>query len=194
MNSSIQIVEKPDWVSWEEIKHCLEDAHSVNRDKGINMSHYHWPKEKIIDFLGNKGVMLVALESKRVIGTAAIADKVGKAWYAKGNYAYMCFASILPQYQKQGIYSNLLRTREELAKKMGYRIFMMDTHARNRIIQKNAQKNGYRRVRYFLTRDKDHFSVILVKWIEGFPFSKYYCWMKYRKSKIRAIVTKMVSL
>jgi GNAT superfamily N-acetyltransferase len=193
MYSSIQIVEKPDWVSWDEIKQCLEDAHSINRDKGINMSHYHWPTEKIIDFLGKKGVMLVALDERKVIGTAAIADKAGNAWYAKGNYAYMCFAGVLPQYQGQGIYRNLLRKREEIAKNLGYKVFMMDTNAKNKVIQKNAIKNGYRIVRYFLTRDKDHFSVILVKWTEGFPFSKYYSWMKYRKSKIRAVVSKMVS-
>ena len=90
---SIQIIEKPDWVSWDDIKQCLFEAHSVNRAKGINMDHYQWPTEKIKESLGENGFMLVALDGDKVVGTAGIGEKFGNKWYSKGRYAYMCFAA-----------------------------------------------------------------------------------------------------
>ena len=103
MNNNIVIVERPDWVSWEDIKQCLVDAHAVNRVAGINMAHYQWPAERIKDSVGENGTMLVALDGNKVVGTAAIVEKKGKSWYAPGRYAYLCFAGILPEYSGQGI-------------------------------------------------------------------------------------------
>jgi hypothetical protein len=116
MNSDIKIIEKPDWVSWEDIKQCLYEAHSVNRAKGINMAHYQWPAEKIKESLGEKGFMLLALDGDKLVGTAGIGEKIGKNWYANGRYAYECFASVLPEYAGKGIYKMLEIRREEKLK------------------------------------------------------------------------------
>ena len=48
MNNDIQIVEKPDWISWDDIKKCLFDAHAINREKGINMANYQWSTENLL--------------------------------------------------------------------------------------------------------------------------------------------------
>ena len=61
MESNIQIVEKPDWVTWDDIKQCLFEAHAENRAKGINMAHYQWPVEKIKESLGERGIILVSI-------------------------------------------------------------------------------------------------------------------------------------
>ena len=138
----IQIVEKTDWVSWEDIKQCLTEAHAANRAKGIHMAHYQWPAEKIKESLGENGIMLVALDGQKVVGTAAIAEKNGKAWYATGRYAYMCFAGVLPEYCGQGIYKALIEKREQLAKSKDYKVLVLDTHSDNLTIQKTAINNG----------------------------------------------------
>ena len=39
MDSSIQIIEKPDWVSWDEIHEVLWKAHENNRENGVFMSY-----------------------------------------------------------------------------------------------------------------------------------------------------------
>lgn len=187
-DSSIQVIEKPDWVSWEDIKQCLYEAHSVNRAKEINMAHYQWPAEKIRDSLGNGGVMLVALDGKKVVGTAAIAEKNGNSWYANGRYAYMCFAGVIPDYGGHGIYKGLVKKREEMAESQGYHILLLDTHCHNKKIQEIAKKNGYRFVRFFRAKSGDHYSVVMVKWIDTTPYSAIYCWMKYNLSKIKTII------
>lgn len=183
MRENIQIIEKPEWVSWDDIKRCLYSAHATNRANGINMAHYQWPAEKIKDSLGEHGVMLVALDDKKVVGTAAIGEKFGKAWYAEGRYAYMCFAGILPEYNGRGIYKALVEKREEIAKSLGFNILVFDTHYSNLIIQKIAVNNGYRYVHFFCASNKDHFSVIMVKWLSACPFSNRHIDRCFRMSK-----------
>lgn len=179
MNSDIQIVEKPDWVSWEDIKQCLVEAHAVNRAKGINMAHYQWPVEKIREYIGTNGVMLVALDGEKVVGTAAIIEKKGSTWYAKGLYANMGFAGVLPAYNGRGIYRNLTQKREEIARSRGYTVLVLDTHEKNKKLQSIAKTNGYRLAGYFRTMNKDHFNVVMVKWLDNCPNSKFYCRLRF---------------
>ena len=188
MRRDIQIIKKPEWVSWDEIKQCLYAAHAVNRTKGVNMTHYQWSADRIKDLLGEKGVMLVALDGNQVVGTAAICERIGRAWYASGRYAYMCFAGVLPEYSGQGIYKALITERERIAKDSGLDVLLMDTHYRNRLVQNIAKKNGYRYVRFFRASSKDHYCVVMVKWLKGCPFSEYYCYRSFWVSKIKTII------
>lgn len=189
MNSSITIVEKPDWVSWEDIKQCLVDAHAINRAAGINMTHYQWPAEKIKDSVENNGTMLVALDGEKVVGTAAIVNKQGRNWYVPGQYAYMCYAAVLPEYSGQGIYKALIKKREEIAREKHFDILLLDTHYENKRIQEIAKKNDYRYVQFLRARSKDHYSVVMVKWLSGCPYSRLFCFWKYTVSKIKTIIS-----
>jgi len=188
MNSDIKIIEKPDWVSWEDIKQCLYEAHSVNRAKGINMAHYQWPAEKIKESLGEKGFMLLALDGDKLVGTAGIGEKIGKNWYANGRYAYECFASVLPEYAGKGIYKMLEIRREEKAKEDGYDVLIGDTHSKNYHRIDIALKNGFRLVHFFRAASKDHYNVVIAKWLNGCPYSSFYCRMKFQISKLKSIM------
>ena len=184
----IQIVVKPDWVSWEDIKRCLFEAHAANREKGINMAHYQWPAEKIEEYIGINGVVLVSLDGEKLVGTAAIAERTGNQWYAKGRYAYMCFAGVLPLYNGRGLYHRLTEQREKMAKSLGYNVLVFDTHKKNKQIQSIARNNGYRLVRFFRASSKDHYSVVMAKWLDGCPYSSFYCWIKFQLSKFQALM------
>lgn len=188
MESNIQIVEKPDWITWDDIRQCLFEAHAENRAKGINMAHYQWPVERIKDSLGEKGVVLVALDGKRLVGTAAIGDKIGKTWYANGPYAYICFDAVLPEYSGKGIFKLLDSKREQLAIEFGYKILVFDTHQKNVHRQQIALKNGFRLVRFFRASSKDHYSVVMAKWLDGCPYSRMYCWIEYQLSRLNTLM------
>lgn len=192
MNNSIQITVKPDWISWEDIKECLHNAHAENRSRGIKMTHYLWPAEEIKNYLGKDGVMLVALDGEKLVGTAAIAMKEGRTWYAHGSYAYMCFACVLPNYRGLGLYQKFLMERETIAKSIGCQTLLMDTHSKNIRIQKAAKKNGYKKVRKFQAKSKDHYSVIMVKWLEEHSPSKLFCWWKYQLSIIKIFISSKI--
>lgn len=186
--TAIQIVEKPEWVSWDDIKRCLYEAHAQNRAKGINMTHYLWTAEKIKESLGEHGVMLVALDGKKLVGTAAIADKKSNVWYARGRYAYMCFAGVLPSYNGHGIYKSFIERREKYARNMGFDTLLFDTHSKNTKVQNIARKNGYRFVNYFMAKSGDHNSVVMAKWLKGCPYSSLYCWKHYYIKKMRTLL------
>lgn len=188
MEANIQVVEKPDWVTWDDVKQCLFEAHAENRAKGINMAHYQWPAEKIKESLGEKGVVLVALDGKRLVGTAAIGDKIGKTWYTRGAYAYICFDAVVPEYSGKGIFKLLDSKREQMAIDLGYKTLVFDTHSKNVHRQRIALKNGFRLVRFFRAASKDHYSVVMAKWLDGCPYSSIYCWIKFQVSKLQALI------
>ena len=188
MDKEIEIIEKPDWVSWENVKQCLFESHSANRAKGINMANYQWPVEKIKDSVGDNGVMLVALDGEKVVGTAAIIEKKGHWWYASGKYAYMGYAGVLPAYTGYGLYRKLTEKREEIARVRGYEVMVFDTHRNDKKIQSIAKKNGFRYVRFFRAVSLDHYNVVLAKWLNGCPYSKTFCNIKYFVSRIRTII------
>lgn len=184
MASQIQIIEKPDWISWEDIKQCLVAAHATNRNNGVNMEKYQWPVDKIRQSIGMNGVILVALDGGKVIGSAAVGEKKDKKWYAKNGYAYMCLACVLPEYRGQGIYKKLIQLREDAAKVRGYDVLVLDTHKDNKKIQNIAKLNNYRKVGYF--RTKDHYNVVMAKWQTGCPYPEIYCRFRFYLSWIRA--------
>ena len=191
MDSVIQIVEKPEWVSWEEIKQCLMSAHAENRAKGINMGHAQWSAEQIRDFVGDKGVMFVALDGKKVVGTASIIPRPGYTWFTPEHYAFLGFDGVCPEYRGRGIYKELMRMREGRAREMGLSVLVLDTHKDNLNLQQIALKDGFRYVRYFLVSNRDHFNVAMAKWLDGCPYSRIYCRWRFLRSRIKAPIQKL---
>ena len=72
MEYSIQIIEKPDWVSWDEIHEVLWESHAENREKDIINSFPSLSGDELRKFVGDKGKMFVAMDGKKVVGTAAV--------------------------------------------------------------------------------------------------------------------------
>lgn len=182
VNSAIQITEKPDWVSWDEIHEALMRAHAFNREHGIIMRKPSLPGDEIRQELGKDGRMFVALSDNHVVGTAAIISKKSKTWYTHAPYGYMCFASVLPEYNGKGIYKRLCDKRECIAKEMGLTGLYIDTHNKNTHVISISLKNGFKRVA--VKGCKDHWNVVMFKWINGCPYSDSRCKIEFYKSKI----------
>ena len=117
----VQIIEKPDWVTWDEIHEVIWKSHEANRQRGINMRFPSLSGEEIKKRVedGN-GKMFIAVDGNKVVGTAAVKRKKANLWCGKGDYAYLCFASVLPEYSGQGIYKQLYIYRERDYKKRTY--------------------------------------------------------------------------
>ncbi len=172
-DASIKIIEKPDWVSWDEIHNVLWKAHEQNRQKGMNMAFPALPGEKIREKIEGHGKMLVAMDGQKIVGTAAIIVKAGRLWCGKGDYAYCCFASVLPEYNGKGIYKALDLKREELALSMQLTRMLGETHENNKHRLDIAKKAGYKFVDLKVT-STDHYDVMMVKWLNGCPYSNWY--------------------
>lgn len=173
MDSKIQVIEKPEWVTWDEIQEVLWKAHGQNREQGMNMALPALPGEEIRKRIEGKGKMLVAICDRKVVGTAAITKKTARLWCGDTSYAYICFASVLPDYNGRGVYKALDIKREELALSMGLDKMLGDTHEKNEHRLSIAKKAGYKFVD--LSVWKDHYNVVMVKWLKGCPYTNLYC-------------------
>lgn len=174
MDKSIKILVKPDYVSWDDIHDVIWRSHEENRRKGVTMRYPSLPGSEIEKRMGEKGKMLVALaEDGKLVGTAAMMPKKARLWFGVHVFAYCCFASILPEYNGKGIYKEMCHLQEEMAREAGLKMMMFDTHEKNSRNLDHSLKAGYRfvDVKFYL----DHFNVVMVKWLDGCPYSSLRC-------------------
>lgn len=183
MNTSIRIIEKPDWVSWEDIHKVLWDAHAENRKKGIVMSYPSLAGEEIKKKIGDNGKMFVAIEGDKVVGTLALIKRVEKRWYNSGTCGYLCFGAVLPTYSGKGIYKSLYQLAETTAKQMGLPVLTRDTNEKNARMLKITKQEGYHYVA--CKAYKDHYNIVRAKWLGKCPFPTWYIKMRYLISKLK---------
>lgn len=182
MDKEIQVVEKPDWVSWDEIHEVLWKAHENNRKKGVIMSYPSLSGEEIKNKIGNNGTLFVAIEKDKVIGTLALIKKTGKQWYDKGEYGYLCFGAVLPECSGKGVYRSLYKLAEATAKQMKLSVLTRDTNENNARMLKITRQEGYHFVE--CKAYKDHFNIVRAKWLSECPYSLWYIKFRFVISKI----------
>lgn len=172
MKLEIKIEQKPDWVSWSDIKNCLYESHAVNRAKGINMLLYKASPSQLHEYIGANGVMLVALDGKKLVGTGGICERNDKLWCTKGNYLQICLVGILPEYSGHGIFRQLLDNLEKIAVNRKSPIILTTTHEKNKRKIEISITNGYQIIGY--SRVEDHYNVVMAKWLYECPYVKFY--------------------
>lgn len=173
-SNNIEILERPDWVSWDDIHDVLWKAHAMNREKGINMAFPALPGDKICEMIeGGNGKMFVAVDKNTVVGTGAVIKKKHNLWCGKGEYGYLCFASVLPNYSSMGIYKQLREYIERETCKMGIDKVLFETHEGNGRMLRINSRNDYKMVDFKVT-STDHYNVLMVKWLDGCPYSDLY--------------------
>lgn len=183
MDSDIKIIEKPDWVSWDDIHEVLWKAHAENRKKGIFMSYPSLSGEEIRKKIGDNGKMFLAIEGNKVVGTLALLVKSGKQWYNYGQYGYLCFGAVLPEYSGKGIYRSLYQLVEITARQMELSVLTRDTNEKNARMLKITKQEGYHFVEF--KAYKDHFNIVRAKWLEKCPYSLWYIKIRYLISVLK---------
>lgn len=180
MADSLQIIEKPEWVSWEEIHQVLWKAHEQNRQKGIFMLLPTRSAEELQKYVDG-GKMFVATDGDRVIGTLALVVKEGKQWYNKGRFGYLCLGAVLPDFSGKGIFRLLYDVAEKEALRLRLPVLTRDTNEKNVRMLKISKKEGYHFVAYRACRD--HFNIVRAKWLQTCPFSPWYIKLRFLLSK-----------
>lgn len=183
MGQNIQIIEKPDWVSWEEIHEVIWESHADNRQKGIIMAFPSLPGEEIRKIIGDVGKMFVAMDGEKIVGTYAIIVRSNsKLWFIRSNYGHLCFISILQDYRGKGVYRLLADACENIAAQKDLSVLTFDTNEHNLKIQNIKEKEGFVWVSYKAC--KDHYNVIMAKWLQPCPFSSLYIKFRFYFSKL----------
>ena len=181
MDNSIQIVEKPEWISWDDIHNLLWQAHAKNRENGVYMRYPSLPGDEIRQRVEGKGKMLVALLEGELVGTSALVFVDKSLWCGKGKYAYCCFDSVSPRLQGRGVYKKLCEEREKYAMATGVSRMLLDTNERNQREIMVVENAGFKRVD--VKWWGDHLSIVFVKWLKGCPYSDFRCKFEFEKWK-----------
>ena len=157
MAETITVIEKPEEITFEQIREVLWDANERNRRDGFYLSTASMPGEKLKERLGPDGKCFVALAHKDgadeplLVGTISIRYLDRRRWYAKGRVADYMLAAVISSYQGKHINSMLAEKVFETARE--------------------ANPGG------------DHYSVIMAKWLGKCPFSDAYCKLRYLAGK-----------
>lgn len=168
----IKVMPKPDWVSYDDIHELLAAAHKKNYEKGIVLTYSQMTGAEIKELLGEEGECWVAMDGDKLVGTTSVTFFQGKNWWNKGKkVAHGCFTGILNQYQGIGILEDMNALKYEYTIAHGADMNQGDTAENNHTILKVLGKDGYKVVAYFAPKNSDHYSVRIVKWLNGCPFS-----------------------
>lgn len=180
----IKVMAKPEWVSWDAIHELLLAAHKKNIKKGIVKDNTIPEGTDLEKKLGDKGKCFVAFCGDKLIGTATITFLTGKKWFNKDKLvAYSRWSGILPKYQGLGIQDDINVLRDKYIIECGSDIIEASTAENNKTVRLKTARDGYINVAYSTSASSGHYSVVTVKWLNGCPYSKLYCKLRFLMSK-----------
>lgn len=183
MDNKIEIIEKPEWVSWDDIHNVLWKAHEQNRQKGVVMRLSMMPAEELEKFIGDAGKMFIAMDGSTVIGTLTIFIRKGGTWFERGQYGFLCLVAVLPEYSGKGVYRALIDSVESEARCLGVRVLVHVTHENNKRMLKISRQAGCHYLSY--KKCEDHFNIVLAKWLDECPFPVWYIKLRFLISRLK---------
>ncbi len=181
--SEVIVMERPDFISWEDIRQTLADAHKNNIKHGLVVRSTTLSGDQLRKQVAD-GKCFVALDGNKLVGVAAVRIKTYNKWFCQGKVAHFLLDSVLPDYQGAGIYSQLQKKRYEYIEEEGISIITTNTAANNERMVKMLPKHGFHRAIMFHASDTDHFSITWVKWLKDEP-SCITIWVHYLLSVIK---------
>ena len=184
MKKEVQVIEKPAEISWDSIHEILLAAHSDKNKVGGAQTSAYLSGDELEKEVGN-GKCFIALVDNKIVGTASVNIRERNFWYHKGMIAYYCFDAVIPDCQGLGIYSKLDAARDEFVKMSGVNVIYIHTSYSNKKMQEIKRKQGYRLVGFHAFKDTNYYSVTLAKWLDGCPFPKCYCALRYYYYMVR---------
>lgn len=181
--NEIRIMEKPEDISFEAIHELLYAAHAVNRERGIVMRTSLLSGEEIEKRIGADGKCWVAFCGDKLVGTLSIRIVNRHAWYAKGKIPDYILAGVLPDYSGRHINTMLAEAAFAYAAKRGYRVMELDTAENNTRAVSIYRHQGFIPVGYSAPKGLDHYSVIMVKWLDKRPCPEGVCALLFRAKR-----------
>lgn len=183
--NEIRYMEKPDWVSWDDVRKCLNAAHKTNKKNGFEMRNSTISTEDLVEMM--KGAhCFVALVEDKVVGVTCYRIEKKNKWYVRGTVIYHFGEGILPEYRGTDVFFELTGLKTIAVKKTGIKIQYFLTSEHNKTIIKINKKYGFKLVQFQPTKKKDanYYQVTMVKWDDGCPFPEWFLKIMFSLSKI----------
>ena len=177
-------MEKPDWVSWEDVLSCLHEAHKVNKRYGFTMPGFDLTMEEFKEKLGD-GRCFVALDGNKVVGVNTVRFIKSRRWCTWGKrVAYSGLDGILKSYQGTDVYSSLAALRNKCIKESGVEATEFNTAEFNKTVIKHNLRGGAKIVQYAHMTKGGYHPIVMVVWKKGCPYPNWVCNCMFKLSKL----------
>ena len=185
----IKILEKPDWITWDDIAECIHEGQATNNKKGFDMQFGHLKGdelEKDIKGKSGEGYTFVALnEHNKVVGTQSMTVTYLNKWWHKGKSSLRCNSATLPEYRGTDVYFGLREAIENKEKELGINVVWGTTSEKNEIVLKLQKKYGWKYVAYIPSPMKrEYFSYCFVKWKDVCPYEDWVINLRFKLSRL----------
>lgn len=171
--SEIIIIEKPEWISFDDIHELLFVAHTENREKrGFTVQSTEKTGDQLKEMIGTDGKCFVALDGQKLVGTVSFRIIRRNYWCAKGMVADRILVAVHPEYQGRHVSAALFQAVEKAVRKQGLRYIVSTTAEKNDVMRKVCQLDGFMNVD-FKAPHSDHYNVVMLKWLDGCPYPKW---------------------
>ena len=195
--NSIEIVEKGETISWEEITEVIHDAYLEREKQNLHFAAYKSTPEdnaqKILD-----GKCFVALDGKKVVGLVFLRcpswpyltknDGKGK-WYCDEKYGMVINLAVKEEYKGNGIGRKLLERLIEECKKQKLDSKMIDTSSKLKVLNKFYSGFGFKKVDYISWHTTNYYTIVRRLNLNGKIYNNIYRYMRYYFSKIKTLIT-----
>ena len=178
-------MEKPEWVSWDSVRECLNAAHKTNKKSGFEMRNSTITTEDLLEMVKDAHCFVALVEDK-VVGVTCFRIENKKKWYVREPVIYHFCDGILPEYRGTDVFLKLADLKTKAIEKTSIRIQLFRTSEHNKVVIKMNQRFGFKLVQFHPTPKKiaNYYNVTMVRWDDGCPFPDWFLKFMFNLSKV----------
>jgi len=180
---NIEIHQKDDRTSWEELTKLFHEAFQERLDQGLHFTCSYFTPEDLERRSANN-VVLVATDKDTgaLVGTASV-EIVNDE---KGTWGYFSNMAISPKFKRCGIGSKLVQRRIEIAKANGCSYVISDTAMGAKSSVNWHRKNGFVPFTLHSFQSTNYYSVIFRKQLQKHWLwsNKFFCHIHFLLSSV----------
>ncbi len=181
---NIEIHQKDDRTSWEELTKLFHEAFQERLDQGLHFTCSYFTPEDLERRSANNVVLVATDKDTGALAGTAFVEIVNDE---KGTWGYLSNMAISPNIKRCGIGSKLEQRRIEIAKANGCKYVISDTAKGADSSVAWHKKNGFRIVGLESFKSTNYYSYIFRKQLVPDPkwSNPIYCKLRYWKSAIQ---------
>ncbi len=191
----IKILNKPDSITYEDIHNLIFLAHQSNRKNGFRVKTAEMNGKELKAHIGDDGKCFVAMDGERLVGVTAVRVVERNNRYARGKIADQILVAVHPDYVGMHTSTKLHEALIQYCKENGLMQIELRTADKNLRMQAACLKWGFKYVDFKAYFGLDHYTVVMMKWLETPPndiriktyyyLKKTYIKLKFKPGRIQ---------
>jgi ribosomal protein S18 acetylase RimI-like enzyme len=193
--NDIKIIDKPDYISWDEITELLHNSYQEREESGL-----HFAASKSTSEINAKkleyGRCFVALDGDKIVGMIYLLtppwpfsiNKNGKKkWYCDNNGGVLNNLAVRSDYKGKGIGKKLLNHSIKAAKDMQLISLILDTSCELKGLNKFYDNMGFKKVDFISWETTNYYSIVRKLFLSK-RIPRFYRIIRYYLSLINTIL------